>query len=296
MASTEWAVMHAIRGVFEQLTVLAPGLLGASLAQAVRERRMTQRIHVWARRPETRVKCERESWCDAVFSTPEAACEGSDLVVLCTPVETLHLLAEQIAGALSEGAIVTDVGSTKSLVCRRCHAAMPKHAFFVGSHPMAGSEKSGMDHAEADLFQGRSCFVTPLTDSNERAVEQVVRFWTSLGMRVVTMTPEKHDEIVAHISHLPHVLASLLSAQLRKRPSDWKSYAGGGLRDTTRVAAGSPQLWKEIISQNREEILRAVEEFEQELRAFQSALANEDYVAVLDMLAQGKDFRDSLTV
>lgn len=281
-------------GVFKQLTVLAPGLLGSSLAISVKERGLAGHVHVWARRAEVRVQCEEQPWCDAVFDTPEAATEGSDLVVLCTPVETIHRLARRIAGSLADGAIVTDVGSTKSLVCRYCDAFMPDNAYFVGSHPMAGSEKSGMEHARSDLFNGRPCFVTPLLETDERATEKVVRLWRSLGMEVTTVSPETHDEIVANISHLPHFMATVLCNVLRSKNPNWRNFAGAGLLDTTRIAAGSPQMWRAIAEQNRDEILRALEGFEQELRVLQSALANEKYFEVFNLLERGKEFRDSI--
>ena len=280
--------------VFRQLTVLAPGLLGSSLAIAMRERGLADRVHVWARREEVRLQCDAQPWCDAVYAAPEEAVRESDLVVLCTPVETIHRLARRIAGSLAEGAIVTDVGSTKSLVCRFCDAFMPEHAFFVGSHPMAGSEKSGMEHARSDLFQGRACFVTPLLETDEGALSQVVRLWKSLEMEVTTLSPEAHDEIVANISHLPHFLATLLCSYLRSKNPTWRNHAGNGLLDTTRIASGNPQIWRAIAEQNREELLRALEGFEQELRVLQSALANEKYFEVLNILERGKDFRDSM--
>lgn len=279
--------------MLNQITILAPGLLGASLAMAIRREQLAERLHIWARRPETRLECEGMDWCDAVFATAEEAVKNASLVVMCTPVETLHRLARRIAGSVPEGCIVTDVGSTKSLVCRYCDAFLPDSVTFVGSHPMAGSEKSGMAHARADLFEGRPCFVTPLEDTPGAAVETLVRFWKALGMRPLTTSPERHDEIVANISHLPHIVASLLCQHLSTRESDWRNFAGQGLADTTRVAAGNPALWREIIEQNRDEILRALDGFENELHTFRSALANEQYFEILHRLQNAKIYRDA---
>lgn len=280
--------------MFEEISILAPGLLGASAAMAVKARGVARRVSVWARRPEARLACEQQDWCDAVHDTPEAAVSAAGLVIVCTPVGVIPNIVGQIAASLPGGAIVTDVGSTKSLVCRRCHPLVPEGRFFVGAHPMAGSEKTGMDHADGNLFQGRPCFVTPLADTDARAAEQVVRFWKALGMMPVTETPERHDEIVAQVSHLPHVLASVLCSHLAAKDAAWRGFSGSGLRDTTRVAAGSPQLWNEIIEQNREEILRAIGEFEGELHTLKSAIANKQEFAVLDMLKRGKQYRDRL--
>ncbi|MDX2109290.1 MAG: prephenate dehydrogenase/arogenate dehydrogenase family protein [Verrucomicrobiota bacterium] len=276
------------------LAILAPGLLGASLAQAAKSRSLAKRVVVWARRVETRMDAARQPWCDAVFDTPEEAAAEADFIVLCPPVESIVPLAERIAEALKPHAIVTDVGSTKSLICRYAHKAIHGGAVFVGSHPMAGSEKSGMAHATAELFTRRPCFVTPLDDTPEKAVKTVVHFWRELDMEVTTIAPEAHDEIVANISHLPHVLATVLCTHLAEHNQTWAAFSGQGLADTTRIAAGSPPLWRSIVEQNREEILRSITAFENELHQFKSALANENYFEVLHKLELGKRFRDKL--
>lgn len=280
---------------FAKLAILAPGLLGASLGMAVRERGLARRVEVWARRAEARHACEKSEWCDAAHAEPEDAAREADLAVICTPVSLIAEFAARIAPACREGAILTDVGSTKSLICREATARMPEGRCFVGSHPMAGSEKTGLAHARADLFEGRNCFVTPMEASCRHAVDQTARFWRGIGMDVVTVGPEEHDEIVAHISHLPHVLASVLAALLARKPDAWPHYAGNGLRDTTRVAAGSPTLWRDILEQNREEALRAIEAFEDELHQLKSALHNRHDATVKAILRRGKDFRDKLT-
>jgi len=162
----------------------------------------------------------------------------------------------------------------------------------VGAHPMAGSEKTGWEHGSAGLFEGRTCFVTPLEGSDPGAVSAVVAFWRDLGSEVVSIDPDLHDEIVAHISHLPQVLASTLCAFLATRDPRWRNYAGGGLRDTTRIAGSDPRLWRTILEQNRDEVLRALRRFQDELQAFQSALSNRDYVEVTARLERGKAYRD----
>jgi len=202
--------------VFEQLTILAPGLLGASLGLAARYYALAGRVHVWARRAESRLACQEADWCDGAFADPLEAVGGSDLVVVCTPVDQIVAMTRRIAPGLRQGALVTDVGSTKSRICRLCAHAAPTGTVFVGSHPMAGSEKSGMQHARADLFRGRACLVTPLEETPAGAVEQVAGFWRALGMEVTSMSPEKHDEIVAHISHLPHKLVEAFRATLEE--------------------------------------------------------------------------------
>ena len=280
--------------MFGKLTVLGTGLLGASLMQAAKARGLCRQTLAWSRRPETRLKCEQQSWCDAVYPTASEAVAEADLVVLAVPVVNIVPLLEEIAPALKAGALVTDVGSTKSLICRHGTAATPEKATFIGSHPMAGSEKTGLEHATEDLFEKRACFVTPLVDTPTEPVEKIIRFWKELGMEVTTASPEAHDEIVAHISHLPHVLASVLCDTLAGKDNTWRNYAGGGLRDTTRIAAGDPHLWKAIILENREEILRAMEGFEQHWQQMRAAIANNDPFEIVNLLDKGKTYRDAV--
>ena len=275
-----------------QLTILAPGLLGGSVARAARARGAAQRIVLWARRPEVRLKLREQPWCDAVADTPEEAVHAASLVVIASPVDRIVPLAQQIAAHLAPGAIVTDVGSVKGEISRLGHAALGARAHFIGAHPMAGSEKTGWEHSTAGLFEHRSCFVTPLADSNAGAVETVVSFWHDLGAEVVTLAPDQHDEIVAHISHLPQVLASTLCSFLAKKDPAWRNHAGGGLRDTTRIAASDPHLWRAILEQNRDEMLRALSQFEDELHGFRTALSNRNYVEIAARLERGKAYRD----
>lgn len=275
-----------------QLTILAPGLLGGSVARAAHARGVAKRIVLWARRPETRLKLREQPWCSHVADTPEEAVREASLVVVAAPVDKIVPLIEQIAPALTEGAIVTDVGSVKGDIVRHGAKAVGKRAHFVGSHPMAGSEKTGWEHSTADLFVRRTCFVTPLPHSDARAVDAVVAFWTDLGSEVVTVDPDQHDEIVAHISHLPQVIATSLCSFLAKKNPAWRNHAGGGLRDTTRIAGSDAQIWRSILEQNRDEVLRALRQFEDELHGFQIALANRDYHEVVARLERGKAYRD----
>lgn len=275
----------------DQLTILAPGLLGASVARAARERNLAGRIVIWSRRPETRREVAAQPWCDAVADTPEAAATGAPLIVVAAPVDQIAPLVRRIAPHLAPGAIVTDVGSVKGELTRQCHAAVAGRGHFVGSHPMAGSEKTGWQHGRADLFAGRTCFVTPLPDTDPHATAIVARFWRTLAARVISLPPDAHDRIVAHISHLPQLLASTLCASLQKQDPAWRDYAGNGLRDTTRIAASDPRLWRTILEQNRAEVLQALREFQAELQSCESALAAMDYTALTDLLARGQAYR-----
>ncbi len=264
------------------------------MAKAVRQRGLAERIVIWARRPETRLGLREQPWCDRVVEKPEEAVHGSDLVVLAAPVEKIIALAQHVAPHLAGGAIVTDVGSVKGELCRLCHTAMRPGTFFVGSHPMAGSQKTGWENASESLFDQRVCFVTPLETTDSRATETVAKFWRELGAEVTTIPPDTHDEIVAHISHLPQALATTLCSFLSQKPAGWRNFAGGGLKDTTRIAASDAVMWIEIFQQNRDEILRALRELQTELHSFQSALANRDWPEIKGRLERGKTYRDGM--
>ncbi|HEY4990274.1 MAG TPA: prephenate dehydrogenase/arogenate dehydrogenase family protein [Opitutaceae bacterium] len=278
--------------MLEQLTILAPGLLGGSVARAARARGAARRIVIWSRRPETRLALGGVPWCSGVASTPEEAVQGADLVVIAAPVDRIVPLILQIAPSLGDGTVVCDVGSVKGEISRLGHEALGARAHFVGSHPMAGSEKTGWEHGSADLFEGRTCFVTPVAASHPDAVAKVVAFWRELGAEPVTLDPDRHDEIVAHISHLPQVLASSLCAFLSTRDPSWRNFAGNGLRDTTRIAGSDPKLWRTILEQNRDEVLRALRDFQDDLQGLQAALANRDFVEVTARLERGRAYRD----
>jgi prephenate dehydrogenase len=275
----------------DQLTLLAPGLLGGSVARAARAAGLARRIVLWARRPETRAALRAQPWCDAAPDTPEEATAGASLVVIASPVDQIATLAARIRPALPAGALVTDVGSVKAEVCRAAAAALGDRAVFVGAHPMAGSEKTGWEHSRADLFQGRACFVTPLPATPAAAVEKVASFWRALGCRVTAVPPAEHDRIVAHISHLPQLAASALCAALAGRDPGWREFAGGGLRDTTRIAGSDPELWRTILAQNRPEVLAALDTYLGELQGLRAALAGGDLAAVTAVLERGRAYR-----
>jgi cyclohexadieny/prephenate dehydrogenase len=278
--------------MLEQLTILAPGLLGGSVARAAHSRGAARNIVIWSRRPETRLALAGQSWCSATKDTPEEAVKGADLVILATPVDRIIPLLRQVAPSLKAGALVCDVGSVKGEISRLGHDALNGNAHFVGAHPMAGSEKTGWEHGTAELFNGRTCFVTPVPSTDPGALKKAVSFWRDLGSEVVTLDPDKHDEIVAHISHLPQVLASSLCAFLSTKDPSWRNFAGGGLRDTTRIAGSDPKLWRTILEENRDEVLRALRAFQDDLQGLHSALANRDFVEVTARLERGRAYRD----
>lgn len=280
--------------MFQTISIAAPGLLGASLAMAAHERRLAANIHVYARRQSAVDALREQPWCQLASTDLAEATRDADLIVLCAPVDHIISLTEKIAPRLTRNPIVTDVGSVKAEIVSRCQNALSGKARFVGSHPMAGSEKTGMENADASLFEGRSCFVTPDPLSDPEAVAATKSFWEALGSVIIDKTAEEHDQIVAQVSHLPHLLASTLASFLAERCPQADIYCGNGLRDTTRVAAGSPELWREIISQNRQQVLDALADFQDHLDSIAQTIQENSDQDLLAQLSKAKAFRDQL--
>lgn len=281
---------------FQNAAILGAGLLGGSLGMALRRTGVAGRVAVWSPSAATREACASASWCGGTHARPAEACAEADLVVLCGPVDRIPPLLDEISPACRTGCLVTDVGSTKEAICRAGAAAFPPGhpADFVGSHPMAGSEKSGLAFAREDLFAGRVCIITPVKETSAEATDRAVSLWTDLGMKVVRSDPGEHDRIVARISHLPHLAAAALSSLLAGGAPEEKSCAGPGLRDTTRVAAGDPRLWTAIFRQNETAVREALDALQAELDAFRAGLDQPGDEAVRRFLEKACRFRRSL--
>ena len=281
--------------MYNSLSIIGPGLLGASIAMSVHQKKLAKEIHLWARNEDKRATCQKNNWCDCVHESLEDAVKNSDIVILCTPVDTIIPILKSIAPHLNLDTIVTDVGSVKENICKKANAITKDAPFhFIGSHPMAGSEKSGMEHASVELLKQATCIITPDECTDVLALEKVTQFWSQLEMNPTHMSPEDHDSLVARISHLPHIVASALAASLSDIPDSQFSFAGGGLRDTTRVAGGSPRLWKSIIAQNSDQILKSIDQFEQALKALKNSLAEEDLDGLHKILQDGQVVRKTI--
>ncbi len=273
------------------LAILGPGLLGGSIALAARARGGA-RVAMWARREEAVAEVAALGVADRVSTDLASIVADASLVVLCVPVGVMPELARQIAGAIPAGAIITDVGSVKASVCAELGAIFRGRGRFVGSHPMAGSEQTGIGAARADLFADAVAIVTPDGASDPEAVASVVDFWAGLGSRVRQVAPDEHDRIVALVSHLPHLLAAaLVNAVAAENPGAFE-YCGPGFRDTTRVAGGPPEMWAEILGTNRVAVRDAAEALIEKLREIATLLDRDR--PMTEFLTQAKAQRDRL--
>jgi prephenate dehydrogenase len=274
-----------------RLAILGPGLLGGSIALAAR-RAGGFRVAAWARRPAAVAEMEARALADVVSTNLASVVKEANLVVLCVPIGVMGALAREIAPLLSPQTIVTDVGSVKGPVVEELRAIFTKAGRFVGSHPMAGSEQTGLAAARAELFDGAACIVTPEEQTDPEAVATVHAFWRTLGGRVLELAPAQHDEIVALISHFPHLLAATLVNVVGQENAAAFDFSGPGFRDTTRVASGPPAMWAEILRSNRAAVRASAEAMIEKLREIITLLDHD--APMTEFLTQAKARRDLL--
>jgi prephenate dehydrogenase len=239
----------------KRLTILGVGLLGGSIALALKAAGASTHITGYGHRRATLDTALKLGVIDQASDHPADSVRNSDWVILCTPVGLFETLLNQIAPALARNVIVTDVGSTKRSVVAAAESILPKTSHFVGSHPMAGSEKRGVEFARADLFKGARSILTPTPRTDRTALQQVDEFWQTIGMRTVQMTPDDHDRLICDVSHLPHALSAALVAM---QHDDALPLAGAGFLDTTRVAGGDGALWRDILLDNRDNLTDSI--------------------------------------
>ncbi|MGA4579030.1 prephenate dehydrogenase [Limisphaera sp. VF-2] len=281
---------------WKRVSLIGVGLLGGSLGMALKQRRLAREVIGYVRRESAVAECLQAGAVDEATLDLARAVAGADLVVLCTPLGQMPALARAMAAALKRGAVVTDVGSVKAGVVRALEPVIARAgAFFVGSHPMAGNERSGVRAAHPDLFEGAVSVVTPTARTAPKALRQVRRLWRGVGCRLLELSPEEHDRLVSRSSHLPHVTAAALAALVLGpgRPPHQAALCATGFRDTTRVASGSPEMWRDIALANRRHLDRALQELVRHLEGVRTWLARGDGDALLKFFQMAKARRDA---
>jgi prephenate dehydrogenase len=281
--------------LFPKIALVGVGLLGGSLALAIRARKLARTVQGYVRRESSVAECERAGLKDFATLDLLAAVSDADLVILCTPLSQMRALTEAMLPGLKRGAIVSDVGSVKGSVVTEVESIVSRAGgFFIGGHPMAGGEKSGVIAARADLFESAACVLTPTANSNPDALQKLEEFWRALGARVLKLTPLLHDELVARCSHLPHVLAAALANYVLDGtlPKEQPLLCANGFRDTTRIASGSPEMWRDIALANSGQLVSILEVFMRDLQQFKGAISSGDARAVEKFFSTAKQRRD----
>ncbi|MFZ5608183.1 MAG: prephenate/arogenate dehydrogenase family protein [Pseudomonadota bacterium] len=280
--------------LFQRIAIIGFGLIGSSLARAVRQRRLAGHVVAIDRDPAVIDTALRLALADSA-SLEAAAVADADLVVLCAPVGSYAGLTAAIAPHLKPGALLSDVGSVKAAVIDAVRPHLPAAAAFVPAHPVAGTEQSGPEAGFASLFKGRWCILTPPQGSDEHAVTRVRRLWEAVGATVEVMTPAHHDLVMAIVSHVPHLIAynivgtaSDLEAVTR---SEVIKFSAGGFRDFTRIAASDPTMWRDVFLNNREAVLEMLGRFSEDLTALQRAIRWGDGEALFALFTRTRDIR-----
>ena len=279
----------------QTVTIVGTGLLGASLGLALRARTDVKTVLGVSRSPEgLRTAVERGAVDTGAASFADAAAQ-SDCVVFATPVGTMGQLMGEAASVMRPDAVVTDVGSTKASVVRDVCAAWPAGTTrFIGAHPMAGAELKGAAHARADLFDGAVVVLTPQPSADPDALTQVRSLWEAVGGRVHVMTPEQHDAVVARTSHLPHLMATVLTQLVAELDGEKQAILGQGFLDTTRVAAGDPEVWRDICLTNADALLHLWPELLSDLGELRALIDAADGAGLLAHFARLRDVRTGL--
>ncbi len=278
-----------------QLTVIGVGLIGSSLARAARQQGLVEHIVGCGRDRAHLDTALRLGVVDRAETDPAAAVAGADVVMVAVPLGAMRQVFAAIKDSLPAGAVLTDAGSAKASVVADAQAVFGElPPGFVPGHPIAGTEKSGVEAGFAELYQNRCVILTPLASSADWAVARITDLWRGVGAEVVTMSPRHHDEVLAATSHLPHVLAFALVdtlGRMQERAEIFK-YAAGGFRDFTRIASSDPDVWRDICLANGDALLAALDKYKDELEALAEAIRRRDREAIEVILRRAKSIRD----
>lgn len=277
---------------FANISVIGLGLIGGSLCKALKKSGRVGKV--------TGVDSDKSVVDYALYNDFVDDCTTSfmrgvskaEIVVICTYVDTIAGISEDIKDLVPGGCVITDVGSVKSAIVERVSAIMPEGKFFVGGHPIAGTERSGIQNSDPLLYRNKRIFLTPAETTDESAIERVREMWELTGGSVSTMPPDLHDTIFSLVSHLPHVVAYSLIDAVSARTEDVANifdYAGGGLRDFTRVTSSSPHMWKEILMMNRDNVLKDIKNFRKSLKQMEEAIESDDGQSLLDFLSRASE-------
>ncbi|MBI5286661.1 MAG: prephenate dehydrogenase/arogenate dehydrogenase family protein [Deltaproteobacteria bacterium] len=280
--------------LFKKVAIIGVGLIGGSLAMVLRKKGLANYIVGIGRGIANLEAAKRLGVVDEFTQDHKAGVKGADLVVIAIPVGSIARMVADIATSLQDGTIVTDVGSVKGPVVKEIEEKLPERVFFVGGHPIAGTEDAGVEAAFPTLFEGRKCILTPTLKTNPEALQKVRAIWGAAGSVVVLMDADRHDEMLAGISHLPHIIAYALVNTVKGFDEGILGYSAGGFRDFTRIASSPPEMWRDICLMNRDAILDTVERFQKTLEVLKGLIEKGDGVGLFEEFMKAKGVRDAI--
>ena len=280
--------------MFNQLGVIGCGLMGGSFALALKRAGLVQRVVGYSKSPSTVERARRMGVIDIAAESALLAVSGSDIVLIAVPVAASEATFKAIRHMVEPGTLFMDVGSTKRDVVDVARRVLKERiGSFVPAHPIAGKEVAGVAHADVQLYQGKQVILTPLAQTDPVMVQKATDVWAAIGCQVLRMTPENHDTAFAAVSHLPHLLAFAYFNAMLAQPAgrEFLSLAGPGFRDFTRIAAGDPNVWRDILLSNREEILKQSQRLRHALDAFEVVMRSGNTEALEDLIRTASDGR-----
>jgi prephenate dehydrogenase len=282
---------------FNKVTIIGVGLIGGSLARVMKAQKLAGEIHGAGRSRETLEQAIKLGLIDHMGQSSAHAVEHADLVVLAAPVGAFEPIVREIAPHMKKGAILTDVGSVKGMLVRTLEGLLSSGVHFVPGHPIAGREKHGVDAATETLFQGAKCILTPTDRTDAAALDAVRNLWSAAGMHVVNMDPDRHDHIFAAVSHLPHAAAYAMVSTVAEFSSETDNYitfSGAGFRDFTRIAASSPEMWRDVCLLNGKNIVEMIEQYQFSLNRIKKAIKHKDGHRLEALFRAASDLRKGL--
>lgn len=280
--------------LFERMAIVGVGLIGGSLAKAVKEKKLVGEVLGVGRSEERLESARKLGIIDRYSGRMNDILGEADLVVVAGPVGVIVDLIREMIPFLKKGTIITDVGSVKKKIVKEVEAFIPGSLYFVGGHPIAGTENSGFEASFSTLFEGRKCIITPVSTTDSHALERVKELWTQVGSVVACMDSEEHDEVFAAVSHLPHIVAySMVNSLLKAKGFEKNifSFSAGGFKDFTRIAASDPVMWKDIALMNKDKLLSAIKLFQEYLEELKEAIEREDDERLLSEFQKSREFK-----
>lgn len=280
------------------MTILGVGLIGASLARACKQRKLVETVVGFGRNADNLNKAVDLGFIDSGSTDLKTAVEGADLIVLCTPVGVLVERVREMIPFLAPGCIITDAGSVKGTLVREIDALLSAPLYYVGAHPIAGGERSGIEASSVDLLTGAKCIITPTAKTEADALERITEFWSAVGMETVRMDADEHDLIFGALSHLPHVVAFALMNTVAKvrteNHGEVLSLSGGGLRDITRIASSDPVMWRDICLKNKDSIVQLIDQYQESLADIKTMIEKGQSDALKKTFAHANGHRGKL--